>query len=518
MSNAREVIEGCNSARPQVRSTNTTVRVKLEAVGFSERDFKLRLPFRFGVITVTEGTQAVVRAQVALEDGRTAVGVAAESLAPKWFDKDPAFSDAQNVDQLRQALGIAADLYRGCGWRTPFGLYADAYGDQLARGAQLGLVPLVASYGPALIDRAILDAVGKAMGLSFAEMIRRNLAGIEIRDALAPDLAGFDLAGFLGALQPGRNIAVRHTVGLVDPIVAGDQKPDERVNDGLPETLEEVVRAYGTRYYKLKVGGNVAADVDRLRRIAGVLDRDAGEYLATLDGNEQYDSVEGIAELWRRLAETPALARLVNAILFIEQPIKRARALAASVEPLAGLKPLIIDESDGELGAFPAALRLGYSGVSSKTCKGFYKSILNAARAADLNAKAGANTWAKAGARRYFMSAEDLTTLAGVSVQQDLALVSLLGLGHVERNGHHFVDGMSFAPEVEQLAFARAHPDLYSRSGGPARLRINRGELQLGSLGCPGFAVATDIDFASLRRMPLPPAGRIVPAYPERAA
>src|SRR6185436_5280261 len=111
-------------------------------------------------------------------------------------------------------------------------------------------------------------------------------------------------------------------------------------------------------------------------------------------------------------------------------------------------------ESDGELAAFPTALKLGYSGVSSKNCKGLYKSILNAARVAMLNAKAGA--------QRYFLSAEDLTTLAGVSVQQDLALVSLLGLTHVERNGHHFVDGMSFSPEREQAAFARAHPDIYS--------------------------------------------------------
>ena len=76
--------------------------------------------------------------------------------------------------------------------------------------------------------------------------------------------------------------------------------------------------------------------------------------------------------------------------------------------------------SDGELSSFPAALRLGYSGVSSKNCKGLYKSILNAARVAKLNAEAGA--------AKYFMSAEDLTTQAGVSVQQDLALVSLLGL------------------------------------------------------------------------------------------
>jgi hypothetical protein len=489
--------------RGDVSSDTGALKVKLEAVDCYERDFKLRLPFRFGVITVTEGTQAIIRATVALEDGRTSVGVAAESLAAKWFDKSPAFSDAQNLDQLRQALGVAVDLYRGRGWSTPFGLYADTYGDQLAHGAQLGLVPLVASYGPALLDRAILDAVGRAEGLSFAEMIRRNAAGIDIRDELTPDLAGYGLVGFLGSLQPGRDIAVRHTVGLVDPIVAGDQKPGERVNDGLPETLEEVVRTYGARYYKLKVGGDVPADLDRLHRIAAVLDRDGGDYLATLDGNEQYDSVEGIAELWRRMAETPALARLVEAILFIEQPIKRAKALAAAVEPLARLKPLIIDESDGELASFPAALGLGYSGVSSKNCKGLYKSILNAARVAHLNARAGAP--------RYFMSAEDLTTLAGASVQQDLALVSLLGLSHVERNGHHFVDGMSFAPEAEQASFATAHPDLYDRSDGPARLRIDNGRLQLGSLGCPGFAVAADMDFGSLRRMPAPPSGRIVP-------
>ena len=72
-------------------------------------------------------------------------------------------------------------------------------------------------------------------------------------------------------------------------------------------------------------------------------------------------------------------------------------------------------------------------------------------------------------------------------MQQDLALVSLLGLTHVERNGHHFIDGMSFAPEREQAAFARAHPDLYERSAGPARLRIGDGRLALGLARLPGL-------------------------------
>jgi hypothetical protein len=200
------------------------------------------------------------------------------------------------------------------------------------------------------------------------------------------------------------SIEVRHTVGLVDPITAGDQKPGERVDDGLPETLEEVVRHYRGRYYKLKVGGNVAADLERLSGIAAVLDRALPEYRATLDGNEQYESVEGIAELWRRMRETPALRRLVDAIIFIEQPIKRQVALSRPVAALSDEKPLEIDESDGELSSFPMALALGYTGVSSKNCKGFYKSILNAARVAKLNAEAGRP--------RAFMSAEDLTTWA----------------------------------------------------------------------------------------------------------
>src|SRR5262245_54993546 len=472
------------------------IKVRVAAVECFERDVKLRLPFRFGVITVTEATQAVIRATIELEGGRRSVGVAAESLAAKWFDKNPAYSDAQNLEQLRQSLALAIASYHEQGWSTPFALYSGCYGEQIARGGELGLVPLVACYGPALLDRAILDALGRELGLSFATMIRRNLPGIAAAD-LTPDLAGFDLAGFLGALEPGRDIAVRHTVGLLDPIVASDQAAGERVDDGLPATLQEVARRYRGRYYKLKVGGDIAADLERLTRIALVLDREMGNYYATLDGNEQYDDVEGIAELWQRMCETPLLKRLVASTLFIEQPIKRAAALARPVEALARLKPLMIDESDGELSSFPAAQHLGYTGVSSKNCKGLYKSILNAARVGKLNAEADKLS--------FFMSAEDLTTLAGVSVQQDLALVALLGLAHVERNGHHFIDGMSFAPAREQAEFARAHPDLYAHEDGVTRLAIKQGRLALSSLDCAGFAVAAATDFAALRPMPAAP-------------
>jgi hypothetical protein len=116
------------------------------------------------------------------------------------------------------------------------------------------------------------------------------------------------------------------------------------------------------------------------------------------------------------------------------------------------------------------------------------------------------------------MSAEDLTTWPGVSVQQDLALVSLLGLEHVERNAHHFIDGMSFAPAAEQDAFASAHPDLYYKTeGAPARLRVVEGRVALGSLDRPGFAVDAEMDFSAMRPMPPAPKERIPGAEPAGA-
>jgi hypothetical protein len=201
--------------------------------------------------------------------------------------------------------------------------------------------------------------------------------------------------------------------------------------------------------------------------------------------------------LLARTAETAALARLLKSILFIEQPIARKSALEVDVRAIAAIKPVIVDESDGELDAFVRARARGYSGISSKTCKGVYRSLLNAVRCASWNAESHGT--------RYFMSGEDLTTQAGLAVQQDLALVNLLGITHVERNGHHYVNGMAALPEAEQRAFLDAHPDLYEHAHGAVRLRIRDGRIALGSLACAGYASAALPDWTSMPAMKNPP-------------
>jgi len=440
------------------------VKFRVTAVDLFERDVRLRMPFRFGVVTLTAAPQAFARARIKLDDGRQAEGAAAEMLVPKWFDKDPALTNEDNFGQLRGSLRKAREAYLAHEPRTAWAHSSSARG-------------LVENFGPALLDRALLDALCRARGVSFFEAMQTNLIG-------AGDFEGMAMPAFLSGLRPAKNIAARHTVGMLDPITAADL--GARVGDGLPETLEEVVARYGHRWFKLKVGGKLTADLDRLAAIVSVLDRIEEPYRASLDGNEQYGDMAAVAELWSAMEADPRLRRLVDSIVFIEQPVKRDKALASRV---AGIdKPVIIDESDDAMDAFPRARAMGYSGVSSKTCKGLYKSLVNAARC-------------KAWGSGYFMTGEDLTIQSGLALQQDLALVSLIGLTHVERNGHHYVNGMADLPEPEQAAFLAAHPDLYERSHGAVRPRIENGSLAIGSLACAGYASGAMPDWRSMRRM-----------------
>jgi hypothetical protein len=477
------------------RMTDPAPRFRITAVERFEWPYRLRLPFRFGAATVTHGRQAVVRARIRLADGREGWGVAAEALAAKWFDKDPRLSEARNLDQLRRSLEIAAEASLAAGANTAFGHFADGYAAQAEACGREGLNPLVASYGRALVDRAALDGLLKVLGVSFAAAMRANIGGMAAH-RVVPDLAGFDFGALLAALRPARRILARHTVGLVDPITAADQA--ERVEDGLPETLEEVAQTRRHRWWKLKVSGEVRADVDRLCRIASVLDARLHGYHATLDGNEQYGDADSAAALWRAMEAEPRLKRLCASVLYVEQPVARDRALATGIGALAAARPVIIDESDGPLDAFVTARALGYAGVSSKACKGVWRSLINLARCAAWNAADQAAA--------HFLSGEDLTTLAGVAVQQDLALVSLLGLAHVERNGHHFVDGFAGRPKAEAVRFMEAHPDLYADTARGPRLRLGPdGVLEIGSVvDAPGLGATEEPDFAAMETMPKP--------------
>jgi L-alanine-DL-glutamate epimerase-like enolase superfamily enzyme len=458
-------------------------RLAVRDISFFERQVPFTKPFRFGAVTIKSAAQAFVRVEVEVEGKSTSVGASAELMAPKWFDKRPHLEPEETVAELRRSLLIARDLYLNftrAGFETAFGLHAKRIVAQVDACAKEDIPPLAAAYGPAEIDKAILDALLRAHGVNFFDGMAGNIAGIDAR--LSPDLRDDDIAQFLAQRERLERVAIRHTVGLDDMI--------EGVG-GVADTGENA----GARYFKLKLNGDPEADAARLTRIGSELAKLPHDYRVTLDANEQYADLAALNALVDRLDRDSALKPVATKLLYIEQPMPRDITGQSPLRALAA-RDFIIDEADDNYDAFPAARALGYRGISSKSCKGIYKSIVNATRAAK---------WSTDG-EKFFIAGEDLTCQAGLGVQQDLALGALIGVTHAERNGHHYVDGFGEAPAAEAQAFLAAHPDLYASDRNHIRLAIHDGDLLTGSLTSSGFASGLHPDWSALPPLQQPKA------------
>jgi hypothetical protein len=456
-------------------------RLAVRDIVFFERPVAFVRPFRFGAVVVNAAPQAFVRVEIELEGKGNFVGAGAEMLVPKWFDKRPHLTPEQTVSELRRSLLIARELYlTHSGFATAFGLHARCIAAQLEACAKEDIPPLAAAYGPAEIDKAILDALLRSAGVNFFDGMIGNIAGIDA--SLSRDLQDSDIAQFLAARKPLERIAIRHTVGLDDKVEGAGGVADAKENTG-------------ARYFKLKLNGDPEADAARLTRIGSELATLAYDYRVSLDANEQYADLAALGVLIGRLDRDSALQPIATKLLYVEQPMPRD---ITGQSPLGALarRDFIIDEADDSWDAFPAARALGYRGISSKSCKGIYKSVVNAARAAK---------WS-AGEQKFFVTGEDLTCQAGLGVQQDLALGALIGVTHAERNGHHYVDGFADTPAPEAQAFLAAHPDLYRRDGNTIRLSIHDGDLLTGSLLAPGFATSVHPDWQAMPPLEQPKA------------
>jgi hypothetical protein len=460
------------------------LRIAVRDVAFFERPVRFVRPFRFGAVVINDTPQMFVRVEIEVEGKGSSVGASAELLVPKWFDKRPQLSPDETVEELRRSLVIARDLYlSGSSFETAFGLHARRIAAQVEACAREDIPPLAAAYGPAEIDKAVLDALLRALGVNFFDGMAQNIAGIDAR--LSPDLRDDDIAKFLAGCRRLERVAVRHTVGLDDRIEG---------KGGVADAVENA----GARYFKLKLNGDPEHDAARLTRIGNELATLPHDCRVTLDANEQYSDLTALAALVDRLDHDSGLRPIAAKLLYIEQPMPRDITRQSPLGSLAR-RNLIIDEADDSYDAFPHARALGYRGISSKSCKGIYKSIVNATRAAKWSGER----------EKFFVSGEDLTCQAGLCVQQDLALGALIGVTHAERNGHHYVDGFSETPAPEAEAFHAAHPDLYVREGDSVRLSIHDGDLLTGSLTSPGFATGVHPNWSALSPLE-PPKAKIV--------
>ena len=83
----------------------------LKSASFHVRNLETRLPFRYGIVTLTRLPLLHVVVEVEAADGRRVRGYAGDNLAPKWFDKDPSKSFRDNVKDELVAIRVAHQAY-----------------------------------------------------------------------------------------------------------------------------------------------------------------------------------------------------------------------------------------------------------------------------------------------------------------------------------------------------------------------------------------------------------------------
>ncbi len=453
-----------------------------------------RLPFRYGIAEMTRAPHVMVQVRLRTEHGEHD-GWASEHLPPKWFIKDAALPFPEEARQLAEAILDAAEQARGLTAPDVFQLSRRL--DRLVREhAPTDRSGLVTGLGVSLIERATIDAWCRAEGLSFSDALDTGALGFDAA-AIHPELTGLEHR----RAARRTTIAVRHTVGLADPLTDADVEFDP--GDGLPVSVESAIRASGVTHFKLKTSGEADADIDRVVRLLEVCRSADIEPRFTIDGNESMHTADALVSWIDTLWSEPRLAEFRDRLDAVEQPLHRSvavgEAAADALAEVGRLAPIIIDESDDDEGTVRRAMDLGYAGGTYKGCKGVFRGLANAALVEHRRRPD----------RRTVITAEDLSTVPPLTVAQDLVVASAMGLGHIERNGHHYF--ARFAPLGDDLPgrCLAAHPDLYRHDGAGVRLRIVGGMLDVTSALAAPFGTAPEPDISPAAALTPESAARI---------
>ena len=462
--------------------------ISVEKIDLNVLNMHTRFPFKYGIASLVALPHLFVRATVSI-DGVHEVGLAADGLPPKWFTKNPDAPFTADLDEMLTVIHNACDLaLEGDSADSVFDFWKKIYDRQNAWAGTTAYPPLLWAFGVSLVERAVIDAFCRAMGVTFAQAVRENRLGIRLGD-IHRELEGKMPADLLNG-SARRSITVRHTVGLADPLTDDDIADEDRVDDGLPQSLAANIDVYGLTHLKIKLCGDAALDQDRLQRIAGLM-ANQSRCAFTLDGNEQYTEVAPFRTLWEAIESDASLSSFMQGLIFVEQPLHRDVALSADAKAVLGewsnRPPMIIDESDGSLDSSTRALDCGYVGTSHKNCKGIFKGIANACLMAHRRQNDPDGT--------YILSIEDLANVGPVALLQDLAVLATLGVDHSERNGHHYFAGLHMYPETIQQQILDHHGALYAgHDRGFPILNVHDGMLNVESVVDAPFGYGFELD------------------------
>ncbi len=273
------------------------------------------------------------------------------------------------------------------------------------------------------LDIALHDAYGRLHAKNSFDCFTHDHVGADLSHFLGEEFLGKDFSEII-APKTAPTLFLYHLVGSLDPLSKDDL--NRKIDDGLPETLEDWIRSQQLSHLKIKLTGKeLDADVGRVVEIDRIASRafPTKQFSYSLDFNEACENEDYVIDFLERLERLNREA--VPKIHYIEQPMGRDLRLRKEVtmHRVSRLKPVVIDESLTDLEMLRFAKQQGYSGVAVKACKGISDSIL---------LSAAAKQW---GMKIYI---QDLTCIGGSFMASASLASRIQGVTAVEGNGRQY--------------------------------------------------------------------------------
>jgi L-alanine-DL-glutamate epimerase-like enolase superfamily enzyme len=409
---------------------------RIEEIRTEFKDFLYRAPYKFGGKEVDRVTLLNIHCRLRTRAGKPAEGFGSMSLGNVWsfpaagigYDttlaamKSLALKSAaltRNFNEYAHPLDVNRALLPG---------YLKASAD-VSREMRLPqpIPKLCVLVTTSPIDAAVHDAFGKLHGRDSFTVCGKEFVRHDLGHYLNSEFSGEYLDQYI-LPRPRPRVRMYHSVGASDPLTASDIK--KRIDDGLPETLEEWIPYSGLTAIKIKLNGNdLEWDVNRVAAIDQVAERAQAkrglrEWLYSLDFNERCPNVQYLLDFEHKLKNRAKMA--FARVQYIEQPT--ARDLAANRQntmfEAAKLKPVVIDESLTGLDTLLLAREMGYTGMALKACKGQSETLLLAAAAQKY---------------KMFLCVQDLTCPGAALIHSAAIAAHVPGVSALEANAREYV-------------------------------------------------------------------------------
>lgn len=367
--------------------------IRLGEVSATTEQYSYRTPIKFGGRVVNDVVLLNVTVEAVTRDGRRGVGFGSMPMGNAWsWPSKTLAGDATLAAMVALGERLAAEARDFAETGHPLeithalaGSYDTLACHVMAEAKLSEPMPRLAQLVAASpLEAAVHDAYGKALGANSYNLLGADFVNRDVAAYLNADFSGEYLDRYT-LRSPKPAMPLYHLIGALDPLTDGDLAA--RLNDGLPETLPEWIRADGLTHLKIKLAGDdLAWDIDRVVSIERVaaetqVARGCKAWYYSADFNEKCASVDYVLEWLAKVGERSPHA--LERLQYIEQPTNRdLKAYPDNkMHKAAKIKPVVIDEALIDFESLLLSRELGYSGVALKACKGHSEALLMGAAA-----------------------------------------------------------------------------------------------------------------------------------------